>query len=57
MKRVWLRANSATAVSSRLHLFVLLLFELVERNGLHAHGAQTSYEEGRREALTIYFCG
>src|ERR1700761_3446515 len=55
MKRDWLRANSATAVSSRLHLFVLLLFELVKRDGLHAHGAQTSYEEGCRETLTIDF--
>lgn len=55
MKKVWLRANSATWVISHLSLFVLPLFELVERDVFRAHGTHAGYEEGCREALTVNF--
>jgi hypothetical protein len=55
MKQVWLRANSATSVTSHLAIFVLLWFELVERDGLDAHGAQAGYEEGCREPFPNNF--
>ncbi|WP_443689918.1 hypothetical protein [Paraburkholderia madseniana] len=55
MKQVWLRASLATWVISHLSLFVLPLFELVERDVLHAHDTQTGDEEGCREPLAIDF--
>lgn len=55
MKLVWLRANFATWVVSRLTSNILSRFEGDECDGLHAHRTQAGNQEGCREPPAIDF--
>jgi hypothetical protein len=55
MKLVWLRENWATWRVHRLPLLVLSLIERMQRDGLHIHRAEASYQEGCREPLPVNF--